>query len=79
MRSAGAMVGSSWEPGFLCNGIAIGTDAYMRHKLEEKREEVTEVGKAVKGVLGPQKDRQEMWTLLRWCICLSHLASWRRW
>ena len=55
MKRAGEEMASSWEPDFICYGIAVGTDNYVRHKLQEKVKEVKEVVKAVRGVLEPQK------------------------
>ena len=65
MRRAGTMVAGQWVPGFMCYGIAVGKDEYVRQKLKEKVDEVVGVVEAVKGVLGPHKDRQALWTVLQ--------------
>ena len=75
MRRAGAMLDGCWEPGFLCYGISVGSDTYVRHKLEEKVEEVIGVVEAVKGVLGPQKDIQAMWSILQ--CSLAQKLDWQ--
>ena len=64
MRRARALVDGRWEPGFVCYGIAIGSDKYVRQQLTKKVEEVTQQIDRVKEVLGPQKDYQAMWAVL---------------
>ena len=64
MRRAGCKVGDTWQPGFICYGIAIGTDSFVRHQLSAKVDEITEEVNKVREVLGPNKDSQAIWTIL---------------
>ena len=69
MRRAGAMVEGTWEPGFMCYGIAVGSNVFVRQKLEAKVDEVLSVVMRVKEVLGPKKDFQAIWCILRCSLC----------
>ena len=40
MKRAGREVDGEWKSGFMCYGIAVGTDEYVRHMLEKKVDEV---------------------------------------
>ena len=50
-------------PGFICYGIPIGCDTFVRTKLFEKVEEVAKGADKACEVLG--KDSQALWTVLR--------------
>ena len=64
-----------WEPGFMCYGIAVGSDKYVGLKLEHKVEEVIVEIKSVKQVLGPQKDLQAIWAVLQ--CSLAQKLDWQ--
>ena len=62
LLSAGSVVRGQFEPGFLCYGVPIGTDQYVRNMLEIKVEEVArDVEKAVKVL---ELEKQALWTVL---------------
>ena len=60
----GASVDGKWEPGFICVGVPIGLDPYvkemMRRKLVDLEEEVVRASR----VLG--EERHSLWTILRY-------------
>ena len=60
---AGEVVEGSFQPGFVCYGIPVGTDAYLAAKLDKKVEEVTE--RALKATKPMEGERQSLWTILR--------------
>ena len=64
MRRAGAMIDGRWESGFLCYGIAVGSDLYVQHQLDSKVLDITGEIRGVLEVLGPQKDYQAIWAVL---------------
>ena len=75
---AGETVAGQWEPGMICYGIPVGTDAYVEHKLDEKVCELaTEVDTVVKyckrnsSHFGQSRGHPlaRSWTIgLLWCI-----------
>lgn len=65
----------NWQPGCMCYGIAVGTDAYVQHHLEAKVDEVSREVSRVREVLGPEKDSQAMWALLQ--CSLAHKLDWQ--
>ena len=75
MRRAGTKVAGNWQPGCMCYGIAVGTDAYVQHHLEAKVDEVSREVSRVREVLGPEKDSQAMWALLQ--CSLAHKLDWQ--
>ena len=63
MKLAGCVVDGRFRSGYLCYGIPVGEDEYVRFMLDEKVKEVkNEVG-LVKDLLGPE-DGQAVWTIL---------------
>ena len=48
---AGITVDGSWEPGFLCYGVPIGSDKYVTHMLGAKMDEIEEQAEQVLNVL----------------------------
>ena len=75
MRRAGTMVEGQWEPGYLCYGIAVGSDLYVQHQLQEKVEEVIGVVDKVRELLGPHKDYQAIWAILQ--CSLAQKLDWQ--
>ena len=65
---AGITVDGSWEPGFLCYGVPIGSDKYVTHMLGAKMDEIEEQAEQVLNVLIEEK--QALWSVLR--SSLSH-------
>ena len=63
MKLAGCEVDGVFRPGFLCYGIPVGDDKYIRFMLEEKVKEVKNEVDLVKDLLGPE-DGQAVWTIL---------------
>ncbi len=60
---AGSMVDGTFEPGFICYGIPIGTPRYVQHHLRLK---VEEVGREVEEVLRVSEgEGQAIWTVAR--------------
>ena len=60
---AGAQVNGQFEPGFLCVGVPVGSDSYVRHMMDQKLDQLEdEVEKTLK-LLGDE--RQALWTILR--------------
>ena len=59
---AGAIVGGLFCPGFICYGIPVGSDSFVRHMLDVKVEEIKRDVERVKEVL--IDDRQDLWTIL---------------
>ena len=61
-RTIGGLKGG-WEPGFICVGVPIGSDSFVRAIMDRKLTELEdEVDKAAK-VLG--EERHSLWTVLR--------------
>ena len=59
---AGSTVGGQFLPGFMCYGIPIGTDNYVRFKLQEKAKEIAaDAEKTVRLLSG---DKQALWNML---------------
>ena len=66
MVQAGKEVDGEFLPGFICYGVPVGCDAYVRHMLNEKVEEVAmKAEKAVKVLRG---ERQALWSVLKWSL-----------
>ena len=63
LTRAGVVIDGSFEPGYLCYGVPIGTDKYVEHMLEEKMIDVTKSAKNSIEVLGDE--RQSLWTVVR--------------
>ena len=63
---AGATVNGVFERGFLCYGVPIGTDAYVKHVLYQKAKEITDGAERASEVLAG--DRQALWAVLKWSI-----------
>ena len=60
---AGEDVEGHWEPGMICYGIPIGSDMYVKLKLDEKVAELEGDVQTVCEVL--QDEHQSLWTILR--------------
>ena len=75
MRRAGEVVDGEWEHGFMCYGIAVGSDKYVRNRLLAKVDEVIGQVRSVRRVLGPQKDLQAIWATLQ--CSLSQKLDWQ--
>ena len=60
---AGRFVDGEFQPGFICYGVPIGTDIFVRDVLREKVEEVARGADRSCEVLG--QDSQALWTILR--------------
>ena len=74
MKRAGEVVDGEWENGFMCYGIAVGSDN-VRNRLMAKVDEVTDQLNSVRKVLGPQKDLQAIWAVLQ--CSLSQKLDWQ--
>ena len=66
LQMAGATVNGVFERGFLCYGVPIGTDAYVKHVLYQKAKEITDGAERASEVLAG--DRQALWAVLKWSI-----------
>ena len=75
MRRAGEVVDGEWEHGFMCYGMAVGSDKYVRNRLMAKVDEVTDQVNSVRKVLGPQKDLQAILAVLQ--CSLSQKLDWQ--
>ena len=62
MPLAGVKVGDEWLPGFTCYGVEIGSDAYVKHSLGERVQEVISQVDKVMHLL--RNDPQSAWVLL---------------
>ena len=62
MKRAGIQEGSSFHPGFLCYGIPVGSNTYVRAVLEEKAKEISTTAEEVASILG--EDAQALWVVL---------------
>jgi hypothetical protein len=60
---AGTEVGEQWENGFICYGVPVGSDTFVKAKMIEKVEEVARKIRRARQVLGGEK--QGLWTVLR--------------
>ena len=60
---AGTVVDGQFEPGFLCYGVPVGTDAYVEYMMEEKMLEIARSAKNSCNVLNGES--QSLWTILR--------------
>ena len=68
MPLAGVKVEAQWLPGFTCYGVEIGLDAYIRHRLGERGEEL--IGEVDRVMHLLRDDTQPAWVLLS--TALSH-------
>ena len=59
----GVMVDSSWEPGFVCVGVPVGSDEYVMEMMRKKMVDLREEAARASRVLG--EERQSLWTVLR--------------
>ena len=57
------MVEGVLEPGFLCVGVPVGSDRYVKHMLAKKIDQVEEEVQGAMLLLG--EERQALWTILR--------------
>ena len=62
LKRAGAMVDGRFEPGFICYGIPLGSDSYVRHALWTKAAEVERDINKVVEVLA--EDSQALWVAI---------------
>ena len=62
LKRAGLMVEGRFEPGFICYGIPMGTDAYVSKALWDKAEEVKLDLEKVSNILA--EDNQALWVAL---------------
>ena len=63
LTRAGLDVNGTFEPGFLCYGVPVGTDKYVEHMFGEKMIDIAKVAKNTYDVL--EEERQSLWTILR--------------
>ena len=63
MKMAGCLVNNSFHPGFLCYGVPVGSDAYVRHMLDKKIDEIAEDAKKSFDTL--EEERQALLAILR--------------
>ena len=75
LKRAGINVDGIFHPGFVCYGVAMGSDEFVRSSLDGKVEELGESVLASMDLLGA--DLQAMWTLLSSSVSqkLSYLTS----
>ena len=64
---AGEIVDDVWENGFICYGVPVGSDKYVRSKLNLKVEEVTMGALRACQVLG-ESEKMTLWQVLRQSI-----------
>ena len=62
MPRAGLEVEGQWQPGFTCYGVEIGSQAYVRHRLSVRVEELVSQVDKVNHLL--REDAQAAWVLL---------------
>ena len=60
---AGALVDGVFERGFLCYGVPIGTDIYVKHTLLQKAKEIVSGAERAVEVLAGE--RQSLWAVLK--------------
>jgi hypothetical protein len=66
MVLAGREVEGQFMPGFLCYGVPVGSNGYVRDVLEDKVEQIAvHAEKAVKVLEG---ERQALWSVLKWSL-----------
>lgn len=68
MKLAGARVGGEFYRGFMCYGIPLGSDMFVKLTLQEKAEEIARNAERTIEVLSG--DRQALWSVLR--LSTSH-------
>ena len=66
MVLAGKEVDGEFLPGFICYGVPVGSDVYVRHILGEKVEDIAK--KAEKAVKVLRGERQDLWSVLKWSL-----------
>ena len=64
LPQAGKEVGGVFESGFVCHGVPVGSDAFVRAALQEKVDELKEVHRQAQQVLG-RSSRQALWSGLK--------------
>ena len=60
-------INGTFEPGFLCYGVPVGADKYVKHVLQEKVEEIASCARKAADLLG--SDKQSLWILLKQSLC----------
>ena len=65
---AGKTIDGEWEPGIICYGVPIGSDAYVSHMLSAKMDEIEQEADQILTVL--EDEKQSLWSVLR--SSLSH-------
>lgn len=60
---AGIRVDGSWEPGFICYGVPIGSENYVVKMLSNKMDELEQQAEQIQTVL--QNEKQALWAVLR--------------
>ena len=63
LKISGTEVESSFEPGFMCYGIPVGTSSYVRHHLLKKVEDIAREVEQVCSVL--EGEGQAIWNVAR--------------
>ena len=63
LARAGIVVNDNFEPGFLCYGVPVGTDAYVEYMLGQKMLDIAKSASYSAEVL--DEERQSLWTILR--------------
>ena len=63
LSRAGALVNNTFEAGFLCVGVPVGSDNYVMGMLNKKVDDVENEVRKVQQILGGE--RQAVWTILR--------------
>ena len=63
LTRAGVVLDNSFEPGFLCYGVPVGTDKYVEYMLSEEMLEIAKSAQKSMEVL--DREHQSLWTILR--------------
>ena len=66
LKCAGVLVDDEFQPGFMCYGIPLGAERYVKHQLQSKAEEIADDAVRTMEVLSG--DRQALWSVLRLSI-----------
>ena len=64
---AGELVNGVFERGFECYGIPIGSDNFVKHKLQVKADDILKDARQT--VKWLSSNRQSLWSALRLSIC----------
>ena len=70
LPQAGKEVGGVFESGFVCHGVPVGSDAFVRAALQEKVDELKEVHRQAQQVLG-RSSRQALWSGLKGSLAVQ--------